>query len=124
MRDDESGPILNQFSQSIHDLPLIFRIQRARRLIQNKNRGFLEQCAGQANSLHLPHAEAALAVAHLGFIALGQLHDEFMRMDSPGNFDHLLLGGILAPEEDILADVARQKQRLLMDDRDGTAEDI
>ena len=62
------------------------------------------------------------ALAHLGVEAVGQRHDEIVGLGILGGLDHLLLSGVRAAPQQILADGAREEDVVLKHHADAGAE--
>ena len=79
MRDGKRGAPLHQGIQRfLHDA-FGFVVQRAGGFIQNQNRRIFQKYARDGNALLLSAGKLKSVFAHVGIIAVFQIHDEFVR---------------------------------------------
>ena len=79
VRDDERCPARRQAGQRVLHQPLGLRVQRAGGLVQQQDRGVLQDRAGQRNPLALAARQARSPVTKPRFVALRQRGDEIVR---------------------------------------------
>src|SRR5207244_10321064 len=65
------------------------------------------------DALALAAGELDPALAHLGLIAVGEPHDEFVRVGRLGGGDHLALARTWPGIRDVLGDAGREEHRIL-----------
>src|SRR5205085_11857530 len=97
-------------------------VQRGGRLIEDEDGRVADHGAGNRHALALAPREGLTALADDGLVALGQAHDELVRVGGPGRGDDLLHGGLGPPVGDILADGGPKEHRLLRHDADAGAQ--
>src|SRR5439155_2212801 len=78
VRDYESCSSFNQFLRRLHDRPLCYRIDRARRLIQDQDRRIFQERTGKTDALTLATRKAHSALSYDRLVALGQRQDKFV----------------------------------------------
>ena len=118
MRDDDRRPADLEPVERVLDERLGFVVERARRLVEEQDRRVLQDRPGDRHALALAAGQARAAVADDRVVAVGQRADEVVRVGRPGRGDHLGLGRVEAPVQDVLADRAAEQRRLLRDETD------
>src|SRR6185312_14506390 len=98
------------------------RVQRARRLVQNENGRVLEQRAGDRQPLPLAARQRAAALADHGVVAARLADDELVRVGLAAGVLDLLLRGLRAADQQIVADRAVEQHALLEHDTDRPAQ--
>ena len=102
------------FERLLHQ-SFAFGVERRGSLVKNKNVGVLEHGAGNRDALALSARQFAAAVAHLGVVALLALHYKVVRIGHLGSLHHLLHGGILHPEGNVVVEGVVKQNGLLVD---------
>ena len=122
VRDHQHGAALHQaFERQLH-LGLGLAVERAGRLVEEKDRRVLVDGAGDGDALALAAGEQRPCLADPGVVALGQAHDEVVRRGGLGGGDHLRLVVGLGAVGDIGANGVVEQHRILGHQRDGVAE--
>ena len=105
------------------------RVDIRRGLVENQDARVGEQHARERDELALARGQGRAALLHHGVVAVGQFHDEFVRMHGLGRGHDLLVGGVQFAVADVLTHVAGEDERVLQHDahlpaqafqRDGT----
>ena len=84
MGDDDSGAVGHQAIQCQLHQALGFRIERARRLVQQQQRGIPQDGPGDGDALALAAGQAHATLAEIGIEPLWQAIQEFGRMSGLG----------------------------------------
>ena len=71
MGNHEGGAPARQALHSLHDCRLGLEVHRARRLVEDENRGILQEGTRERDALALTAREAHTALTDLGVVALG-----------------------------------------------------
>ena len=103
---------------------LALGIQRRGRLIQQKHRGVAQDRTRNGDALLLPPRQHHAPLAHIGVIAFGQVHDEFMRGGGFGGSFDLCIRRVRATKADVVARGGGKDDRVLRHQRDMTTEGI
>src|SRR6516164_5746567 len=91
MRDHDRRSSLAQVLDRALNLPLGFRIERSRRLVEQDNRRVLEQGACDGDALALAAGDLQAVLADLGVVPAGKCRDEIVRISRFGGGDDLSL---------------------------------
>jgi len=111
--DDERGAANHQLvDRALH---FLFRdgVERRGRLVEQQDRGVLQQRSRDRQPLPLPARHLATANADLGFISAGQGHDVFVDVGGAGGLLHLD-GRRAGPAEANVVLCGRRKQERLL----------
>ena len=93
-------------------------------LVEHHEERFSVECARQSDALALPGREGGAALAHLGFIAVGQAKDHLVHAGRLGRRDHLLGVGFRLEAGDVLGDRAGEQLHVLRQVADMLAEGL
>ena len=113
MGDQDDGAAAHQPLDRVDDRRLRFLIDGAGRLVQDQHRAVFQERPGDGDALALAAGELDPALAHLGLIAVGEPHDEFVRVGRLGGGDHLALARTWPGIRDVLGDAGREEHRIL-----------
>src|SRR5439155_773757 len=80
VRDEEGRAALGQSVQGLQQSVFGFDVERAGRLVEDQNGRVLQQGARNRNALALAAGERRPALADHGVVAVGQTHDELVRV--------------------------------------------
>ncbi len=119
MRHGQHGATLHQPVQRRLHLQLRTRVEGGGRLVQQHHGRVLEEGAGHADALALAAGEPGPALAHQGFVTVGQGVDEFVAESGAGGGAHLLVRGVRPGEADVLRQGAVEQAHLLRHGGDG-----
>ncbi len=122
MGNNKRGAALHQPVQGILDQLLAFRIQRTGRFVEQKHRRILQDGAGDGDALALSARQGNAALAHGGFIAVGQVGDESVRMGRRGSRNDLVSGGIGPAVGDVFGNARSENRRVLGDQGNGASQ--
>src|SRR5215211_5551768 len=116
MGDHEGGAPMHQSGHRLHDHGLRLHIHGARWLVEDEDRGVLEECPGERDALALASRETHASLPDLGVVALRQAGDELVGVRRPSRRHDLLKGGVWISVGDVLGNAGREEERLLQDD--------
>ena len=102
----------------LHNRVLGARIQRAGRLIEQKDGSIFEKSSRDADALALTDAEVAAALSHRAVESLWHFHDEVVGLSALGSLDDLLIGRAGATVGDVFLDGRGEKHGILQDHSD------
>lgn len=122
MGDQKRGAAGHQPLQGRLHLGLALGIEGAGGLIEQQDRGVLQEGAGDRDTLALAAGEARPGLAHRGVVALGQGQDEVVRRGLLGGGFDLGLAGLGIGIGDVGADRVVEQERLLGDQGDVMAQ--
>ena len=113
VRDHDRGPPAQPLLQVAPDLGLGGHVQRAGRLVQDRDRGVADERPRQGQALALPARQGGAVLAQDRVVALGQLLDEGLGLGAAGGLPHLR--GIRVPRapRDVLEGGGPEDDRLL-----------
>ena len=125
MGDDEGGAPNVQAAQRLTDEGLGFGIHRGGRVVQDQDARVFEQRAGDRDALLLPARQGDALFADQCIVSMGEGHDHVMHRRHLRRLFHLGLGQV-APHaiRDVLADRAREQERLLLHRADLAAQEL
>ena len=110
----DCGAVLHESVECrLHEL-LILAVERRGCLVENEYGRILQDGAGYGETLALSSREPASAVAYAGVIAMFRFDDEFVGIGYLCRFLHLLLGGIVDAESDIVVEGVVEQDSLLI----------
>jgi len=101
--DDQGCPSGHEVVQGLLHLDLRLRVQGRSGLVEDQDRGVLEDGPGDGDPLALPAGELRSRLADDRIVPLGKLHDEVVGMGGPGGSDDLLLAPLDVPVGDIVS---------------------
>src|SRR2546421_1110084 len=122
MRDDERRSAFPQPLQRFQQQCLRLRVQRTRRLIQNKNRGILEEGTRDREALPLAARQGDPSFSDLGLVSLRQRHDKLVSTCSASCRLNLLDSYSWSSIRDIFSNAGREQNWLLKHERDVSAQ--
>ena len=102
--------------------PLRFRVERARRLVEQQDRRVLEDGARERQALALAARKPQAAVADLGVVALRLRHDEVVGGGRLGRGTIAACGAPRRPSAMLARDGVVEQRHVLADDGDGAAQ--
>src|SRR5690554_6817212 len=88
-------------------------VDRGGRLVEDKHRRVLEDCAGDRDALALAAGELLSAFTDKGVVALRERHDKIMRFGSDRGALYLLEGSVRAAVGDVLAHRTVEQEYIL-----------
>mmetsp|Transcript_38779 Transcript_38779/g.91035 ORF Transcript_38779/g.91035 Transcript_38779/m.91035 type:complete len:247 (-) Transcript_38779:1748-2488(-) len=115
VRDDDGGALglpHELVERLLHHL-LARGVQRARRLVQQQDRGVLDHGPRNRHPLLLPPRELPALLPHIRLEPSRELHDEREGVGHPGGLLHLLSCRPDFPIRDVVGDGPREEHRLL-----------
>src|SRR5206468_12858791 len=101
----------------VHDQRLARTIDRARRLVQQEDRGVPQECASQRDALSLAAGQRHAALADIRPIPVGETADEVVGVGSLRGGHDFGLAGLWSAIRDVLGDRAREEDGVLDLDR-------
>ena len=113
VRDHDGGAAARKPVQRVLDQPLVFRVERARRLVQQQHGRVAEDGAGDGEALALAGGEAHAAFAEIAVIALRERAEELVRRRRFRRLDDLRMAGVGPSVGDVLPRRGREHDRLL-----------
>src|SRR5258706_10105860 len=113
MGNDECSPALFQALEGFQQMRLSFRVQRARRFIQNQDWRILEESTCDGESLPLAAREGDPSFTDFGLVSLRHRHDKFVSARGTGCSLNLLNGYPWSSICDIFTNAGREQNRLL-----------
>ena len=118
--DGEDGLAAHDPRQRVLDLRLDLAVQRARRLVQHQDRRVLEERPRQRDPLPLPARQLHPPLAQMRVIAgaarvILERQDEVVRLGRAGGGEQLVLGGVGAAVQDVVAGRAVEQRGVLRD---------
>ena len=116
VRDDEHRAMRHQTVDRLLHQPLGLGVERAGGLIENEDRGIAEQRPCNRDSLALATGEPRAALAQQRAIALGEAHDELVRVGRARRGTHLVERHILQAVGDIREHAVVEEHRFLRHD--------
>ena len=116
MGDDEGGAALHEVAEAVLDHRFGLGVERAGGLVEDEDARVGEDGAGDGEALALAAGELDAALADDGVVAFGEALGELVDAGDAAGLQELLLGGVGAREEDVLADGAVEEEGLLQDD--------
>ena len=105
-----------------HDRGLGPRIDGAGGLVEDEDRGILQEGAGERDALALAAGETHAALADLGLVALRQVDDKGVRVGGLRRSHNLRHAGVGTRVANVFGDAGRQEHGLLEDDGELVAE--
>jgi len=120
--DDEGGAAGDGAIEGGEDLVFGFGIDRGGGIVEEENRRFEEDGAGDGETLALSAGKAAAALAEDGVVALGELGDEIVGGGDFGGAFDLVARGLGVAEGDVGGDGVGEEEAFLEDDADVAAE--
>src|SRR5579875_600326 len=125
MRNQQRRATLQDAMDRLLDLVLGCAVNRAGRVVENKNVRIGQQRASNGDALALAAGERHAALADLRFVAILEAHDEPVRLRILRRRLNGLAGGLLAQAVgDVLGDTAREEEDVLLDGRDLRAQRV
>ncbi len=118
VRDDEGGASLHEPLQGLLHEGLRRGVKGRGGLVEQQQARIAQQGPGDGDALALPTAQLDPPLAHLGVVAVGQIHDEVVRVGGTGRLGHRLVGRIEPPVPDVLPDRGVEQVHLLRHRRD------
>ena len=112
--DDDRCAVAHEAFQCLLDEPFRFRVERRGGLVEDEQRGILEDGAGDADALALAAGELAAAVADVRVVALFGGHDEVVGVGDARRLLHFLARGGLDTEGDVVEEGVVKEDRLLI----------
>ena len=97
-------------------------VDGARRLVEDQDRGVLQERSSERDPLALAAREAHSALADRGVVAVRQRDDEVVRARRFRGGHDVGLAGVRARVRDVLGDARREQHRLLEHDRELVAQ--
>lgn len=122
MGDNHSGTAVQHIVEGGLQETFVLGVERRSGLVEDEQIGVTQQSTGNADALTLSAGEEASALAEVGLIAIGKLHDELVGLCCLGSSDDLFFGGIGASEGDVACHSVVEEKRVLCHDTDATAE--
>ena len=104
------------------DLGFGLGVQRAGRLVEDQDRGVLEDGAGDRDALTLAAGQRRAALADHEGIAAFLAHDELVRFRELGRALDLRVGGVRLADADVVGDRAVEQAGILEHDGDRVAQ--
>ncbi len=124
MGNDKGGAPAHEALQRLLDQSLRFRVQRGGRLVQDEDAWVAQDGARDGQALLLTPREFHAALADLRIVAILLLDDEVVRIRCLRRFKQLLVCGLRSAIAQVVADRAREEERLLKDDPDLAAQRV
>src|ERR1700682_4866590 len=115
MGDDDGGAVLAEMLDRLLHLLFGFGIKRRGRLIEQDDRGVLDQRAGHRDALALATGELRTMLADRRVIAEREAHDELMRASRLRGLDDLGFRRTSLAEGDVLTDGVAEQIDILAD---------
>ena len=109
---------VEQAAQCFVDPRFDVDVDGARRVVENQDRRVEQQRARDGDALTLTARERVAALADDGVVALGQAHDELVRVGRAGRGLDSSNRGVGSAVGDVVADRDRKEERLVEDDAD------
>ena len=103
---EEDGSPLERARTCFDEGLLSLQVVHRRRLVENQDRGVLDQRSRKRNPLPLTPGQADAMIADFRLETLRQLRDELVGLRQAGGAFHLLIRRILQPISDVGADGA------------------
>ena len=100
--DDEGGTALAQPVDRFLHLGFGFHVECAGRLVEDQDGRILENGAGDGDALALAAREAVTAFADAGIVVFDAALDEVTGCGGFCGAVHVVIGGVFAPEPDVL----------------------
>ena len=116
VRDQDRGATVRGHAHRGLHLRLGLQVEVRGRLVEEQDRGIDEVRARERDELALARRQRPAALAHPLQVPAGQRGDEVVRADLACRGLDLGVGRVLAPVRDVVADRAREQERLLRDD--------
>ena len=113
VRDDDNRLPPRELGEGLLYEGLVLRVDARRRLVEDHDRGVLEQRAGDGDALLLPSREGVSRLAHHGAVPLGELPHELVHARPTRRLGDLLARGAGAPEADVVLDGVVEEVDLL-----------
>src|SRR3954454_17805052 len=115
MRDHDGGAVLAEMLDRLLHLPLGLRIKRGGSLVEQDDRGVLDQRARHRDALSLAARKLRAVLADRRVVAKRKAHDEIMRAGRLRRLDDLVLAGARLAEGDVAADGVAEQVDVLAD---------
>src|SRR2546428_3866699 len=116
MRDHEYGAMRHQPFDGLLPQPLRFGVERARRFVENQNRGIAQERVRDGDALALAAAQPRAALTEQRAVAFRQPHDEFVRVRRARGPAYLLERHVLQTVGDVGKHAVVEQHRLLRHD--------
>ena len=102
MGDDQQGLALHQFRDGLLDVALVVCVHAGGCLVQDDNRGVLQDAAGDGDALPLPAGEACPALADHRVKPIGQSHHKVVAPGLAGRLQHFFPSGVWSAHGDVV----------------------
>src|SRR5712692_7382510 len=113
MGDNEGRAPPHEALHRFQNRALGFEVDRAGGLVKQKNRGILQEGAGQRNALALSARKAHAAFTDPSLVAVGQANDEIVGIRELRRLYNLILRGFGTSIGNVFPDAGRAQDRLL-----------
>lgn len=114
VRDDDGGPVHHEPVQRLLHQILRVRVQRRRRLVQDKYLWVLHDRARDGDALLLPARQPRTSFAHHSLVALRERLDERVRVGELGRSDDVPRVRVLHAEPDVFRDARAEEDGILV----------
>ncbi len=115
VRDDHDSAPIQKAIQGLLDEALALRVERARRLVEEKDRGVAQERARDGDPLPLAARQSHTALAEVCAVTLRQTRDKLSRRRRLGGATHVFFRRPGSPIADVFEDVGREDHRVLRD---------
>lgn len=122
--DDDHRAVGGEASQGALDGGLGLVVHGGGGLVEDHDRGVLEDRAGQGDPLPLSAGERGTAFTDQGVVAVRQRRDEGVGLGHGSGPEHFLVRGCEAAVADVVRDAAVEEERVLGDEADGVAQAV
>ena len=123
VRNNECCPAFHEPAQSFLYEHLVLGVDTGERLVEHENGCIHEQGASDGDALPLTAGESSAPLTDESLIAVGQCHNEIMRIGGAGGSFDFLLRCLRFGETQIFRHGAIKKIGILGDDRDMSAQE-
>ena len=104
MGDDQNGLVFDDPRDGLVHLPLVFRIDIGRRLVEHDDRSVLQNDPGEGDALTLTAGQSAPGFSGRRVVALGQTENELLALGFPRRLPDLFVRGVGPSYADVLED--------------------